>query len=193
MKKNIENKIKQIILPYLKNGRSAFDLNHTKAVVYWMKKILKEYPHLDNNVLIIASYAHDWGYVGLFANTDSSNIKEIYKQKELHMKLGAKKIRELLLREFSLNFSTSQIDKIAHLVSVHDKIEELRTEEEITLMEADTLGMLDISRVKPTFTKEDNDHFISTQIYQRRLPKFVHPDISIIATKLARRRIKFYQ
>jgi hypothetical protein len=180
------------IIPDLKNGRSDFDLNHTLAVIHWIKYILStEAKHLDSKVMITAAYAHDWGYFGLFDNTDSNSISDINKQKELHMKNGSKKIRYLLNQYPSL-FSKEQVGQISNLVGIHDSVELLETDEEITLMEADTLGALDIDRVKPTFSKEDNLQYIDEQIYKRRLKKFIHKEVVKIATKLAKKRLDYY-
>lgn len=195
LSRSLETLIANQILPELKLGRQDFDLPHTLAVVYWIKQLLQnEASHLNQKVMIISAYAHDWGYVGLFNKSGSSNNPKIISQKKAdHMTIGANKITHLLTSQFSAEFSPTEISKIANLVKKHDLVEALQTEEEIALMEADTLGMLDVNRVKPTFNKKDNQHFINQQIYARRLPKFIHPVAKETAQKLANKRLKYYQ
>lgn len=195
LSRSLEKLIADQILPELKLGRQDFDLPHTLAVVYWMKHLLQtEASHLNHKVMIVAAYAHDWGYVGLFDQSESSNDPQIIAQKKAdHMDIGANKITHLLMSQFNQEFSSVEINKIAKLVKKHDLVELIKTEEEITLMEADTLGMLDITRVKPTFNQKDNQRFIDQQIYGRRLPKFIHPVAKQTATKLANKRLKYYQ
>lgn len=189
----IETILQEIILPDLEKGRKDFDRPHTEAVVFWMKKILKtSAKNLNYKVMITVAYAHDWGYIGLFNDIDSNDPKEINKRKDLHMQRGAEMIETLLENSLSSYYSPDEIQQVAHLVAMHDKVEELKTEEEITIMEADTLGMLDVSRVKPTFSKEANAKFMQTQIYNRRLPAFVHLEIKEIAEKLAKARESFF-
>lgn len=187
-----EIKLKQYILPQLKLGRKNFDYEHTKAVVYWMKYIIKKTKNdLDPKILITAAYAHDWGYANLFQNKNSDLVQEIAKQKPLHMQRGAKQIKLLLQNKLSFEFTTKQINRISHLVRIHDLVDQLKEEDEISLMEADTLGMLDIKRIKPTFSKKDNTNFIQKAIYGWRLKKFIHPNIKQIGTKLAEQRLAY--
>jgi len=195
LSRSLESLIANQILPELKLGRQDFDLPHTLAVVYWMKHLLQtEASNLNHKVMIVSAYAHDWGYVGLFNKPESANNPKIIAQKKAdHMTIGAKRITNLLASQFNQEFSSNEITKIANLVIKHDLVETLQTEEEITLMEADTLGMLDVTRVKPTFNKQDNKQFIDQQIYARRLPKFIHPIAKQKARKLANKRLKYYQ
>ena len=97
----IEEKLKEKILPDLEKSRGGFDKIHTLEVVEWIKKILKNNPDLklDRIVLIIAAYAHDWGYSGLFKDDEVMSIDKIKKVKRLHEKLGAEKIKNLLKEE----------------------------------------------------------------------------------------------
>lgn len=190
----VEVILQENIFPDLLRGRKDFDLPHTQAVVYWMKRMITvlDDPTLDPLVLITAAYAHDWGYIGLFDGVDSTDINIIHKMKPLHMERGSEMIKKLIHEKLSQFFSDEQCDAASHLVLVHDKIEELQTDIEILLMEADTLGMLDADRVKPTFTKEDNDVFIQREFYGRRLPKFTHPVAREFALILVQKRLDFY-
>jgi len=190
----VENCLQTHIFPDLLMGRKDFDLPHTKAVVYWTKYMLNvlAFDKLDPYILITAAYAHDWGYIGLFDGINSSNPAEINKRKQEHMIKGALKISDLLHTKLPKYFSSIQIERISHLVSVHDKVEQLSQEDEILIMECDTLGMLDTDRVKPTFSKTDNEIFIKEQIYGRRLPHFIHPYAKNIALQLTAKRRSFY-
>ena len=76
---------------------------------------------------------------------------------------------------------------------VHDKVEELSTDEELLLMEADTLGMLDTDFVKPTFTAEDNAVFIEREIIVRRRPMFKHARAIKVFDEVLQKRLDFYQ
>jgi hypothetical protein len=191
---HIESILRSTILPELEKGRKDFDRPHTEAVVHWTKEILldEKNPDLDPQVLITAAYAHDWGYIGLFEGANSHDRKEIAKRKPLHMERGAKFITGLIEEKLSSDFSGDQKHAVAHLVFMHDKVEDLTTESELLLMEADTIGMLDTARVKPTFSKADNEVFLTNEIYQRRLPRFIHPLAKTVGAQLAQERERYY-
>lgn len=191
---SIEKILQETIFPDLLKGRKDFDLPHTKAVVYWMKQLLTFTPEigLDSQVMITAAYAHDWGYIGLFEGVDSNDPKVIAARKPLHMERGAELIRKLIDDQLLSFFTLEQKEQVAHLVSMHDKVEELQTDAEILIMEADTLGMLDTDLVKPTFSKEDNDRFISKEVKQRRVPRFQHEIAKNLVEELINKREKFY-
>lgn len=190
----IETVLQNTILPELEKGRKDFDRPHTVAVVYWMKKLLEQLknPALDSQVLITAAYAHDWGYIGLFEGVDAHDPRVIKERKPLHMEKGAQYISQLIDDKLSSFFTPEQKAATAHLVFMHDKVEELQTEEEILIMEADTMGLLDASRVSPSFSKADNDVFMQQQFYGRRLLRFMHPYAKEKAQELAALRIAFY-
>jgi len=191
----IEKKITEEIISDLEKGRKNFDKPHTLAVVYWMKYLLRKINKktLDPKILVISAYAHDWGYVGLFSKKNSDSLENITDMKLLHMEIGAKKIERLLRGSFISFFNDQQIRRIAHLVRVHDKIEELRDEDEILLMEADTLGSLDTDRVRPTFNKKDNNDFFKNEILNRRFKYFRHQEALKIGRILLKKRESFYE
>ncbi|MBU0975048.1 hypothetical protein KKD03_05105 [Patescibacteria group bacterium] len=207
IKPQIEKVLKQIILKDLSKGRKDFDKPHTEAVVHWMKYLLKNIQSLqpknsgknsrksstlDPQVLITAAYAHDWGYVGLFSESKANSLDKILKNKKLHMIRGANMIERLLHQRLSRHFTQNQILKVAHLVLFHDKIKNLINEDEILLMEADTLGMLDTNFIKPTFSKKDHNNFMKKGIRGLRLPHFKHPEAKKIALKLIEKGKSFY-
>jgi hypothetical protein len=191
----IESILQEVILSDLERGRANFDRPHTEAVVYWRKELLAKlnYSKSMNKVMITAAYAHDWGYVGLFEGVNSSDIALIHKMKPLHMQRGAEKIKQLIKENFDHNeYAKDETDMVMQLVSVHDNIEELQSDQEILIMEADTMGMLDADRVKPTFTKADNDIFIEREICGRRLPRFRHELAKDLVQGLVKKRVEFF-
>jgi hypothetical protein len=194
---NGELKLRQAILPQLKEGRGNFDLLHTEAVVYWMKWLLDNEPGLNKmvnpKVMITASYAHDWGYVGLFKGVNSDDPKIIASRKPLHMQLGEQKIGELLgSDDFFGLYTEKEIKLTQHLVGKHDLVESLSGDAEILIMEADTLGMLDAGRVKPSFSKADNQRFMIKEIGKRRTPRFIHSKAKEVLPELIAKRTEFY-
>lgn len=194
MKTFIEKTLQKIILPDLEKGRKDFDRPHTEAVVYWIQEILKRLnlSESTNKILITAAYAHDWGYIGLFNDIDSTNLELVHQMKPKHMERGAKMISNLLSSSLSKYFTTDEIAQVTHLVDIHDKLEELKSEAEIILMEADTLGAIDVDKVKPTYSKEDTILLIDREIRGRRLPIFRHDWAKVEAEKLIRKRLDWY-
>lgn len=194
----VEEVLQQVIFPELLKGRPDFDLPHTKSVVHWMKWLISEMPSSEQKgqnatVLITAAYAHDWGYIGLFEGVDVANLDLVHKMKPLHMERGAEYITKLIQEKLSEFFSEEEVSRVAHLVRVHDRVEDLHTDDELLLMEADTLGMLDVSMVVPTFSKEDNDLFLSREIHGRRLKHFKHQQALNKAEELAEARRMWYE
>ena len=112
--------------------------------------------------------------------------------KKLHMIRGAMMIERLIHQRLGRHFTQKQVLRTAHLVLFHDKMKKLVDEDEILLMEADTLGMLDTNFIKPTFSKKDNQQFMEKGIRGLRLPNFMHKEAKEIALKLIDKRNKFY-
>lgn len=191
MNPKAEQILRQLILKDLANkGRKDYDQPHTEAVVYWLKELLTRLnnPNLDPAVLITAAYAHDWGYAGLFENADSRSLHNIIDRKKLHMQRGAEQIEQLLYQRLNNYFTDQQKMRIIHLVAVHDQVRELKDEDELLLMEADTLGMLDVERVTPTLLPADEKRFMEHSIEKLRLPRFVHEEAKEIAEELVEKR-----
>jgi putative nucleotidyltransferase with HDIG domain len=167
----LDNEIENFALQFLAKGRKGWDEPHTRAVVYHAGEIAKA-KNLDILVLNTTAWLHDIGYFAMFENSNSDNYDDVKAKKEAHMINGARLAKEFLERpEISKYYTEEQKKKIIHLVSVHDKIEELVTDEEIAFMEADTLGAIDVSRVTPTFDKEGAEKYIKG-LMSRRVPKF---------------------
>jgi hypothetical protein len=111
----IEQALKERIIPDLKDGRDKWDRQHTLSVVNKMKQIIKhssanedintkqrsadsteqkksteQETTLDPIILVIAAYAHDWGYSSIAANLS-------HKERKIqHMEESAAKLAELL-------------------------------------------------------------------------------------------------
>lgn len=196
-----EEILQQVIFPDLLRGRKDFDLPHTKAVVHWMKRILEsmlpgstqesimKVGRLDPKVMITAAYAHDWGYIDLFPA--GSGFNKVHEMKARHMEVGAERIGSLLKSRLSKSYSVEQINRIVHLVLVHDKLQVVEKEDEILLVEADTLGALDTDLVKPTFSKIDNDRYL-VELKTKRRPLFIHPAAIEAYEVVVKKRIGFY-
>lgn len=90
---DLEKNLQKIIFPSLEQGRQGVDKPHTEAVVHYLKLIVKNNPqlNLDLIVLLIAAYAHDWGYGGMFENGKSLQMADVAGAKEQHMLLGSDK------------------------------------------------------------------------------------------------------
>ncbi|MCA9370121.1 MAG: HD domain-containing protein [Pseudomonadales bacterium] len=169
-----EKFLRATIFPELELGRPGWDKLHTPRVVAYAKKILDHTPNLPVNrdVLVIATYAHDWGYAGLFQNGSPLQIDDVISAKEFHMKIGAEKIQALLQNDVFDFLSQEQKRRIVHLVGVHDKLQVLTKPDEIILMEADTLGGLDPGKTKPSFDAASNARYMQ-RARDRRLPLFI--------------------
>lgn len=140
----LERFLQERIFGDLEKGRST-DKEHTVLVVEKLKEIVRNSPNfeVDLDVLLIAAYAHDWGYADLFENKLPLNLAEIGKNKDTHMLIGAKKLTELLRDPFFDFLTDMQKERAVHLVGAHDKLADLKDVDELILMEADTLGGLE--------------------------------------------------
>ena len=183
----LEEYLKKRILPDLEKSRGGFDKIHTLEVVDWLKKIIKHSPDLklDKDILLIAAYAHDWGYSDIFSEGETMQFEKVENAKMLHMELGAKKLKKLLKDDFFSFLTDMQKKRATHLVAVHDKKFELKDVDELILMEADMLSSLDVNTKKPIFGPESNKKFMEAML-ATRIPKF----ITQFSKKEAKRLIK---
>lgn len=168
-----EEVLRSTVLPELEKGRLGWDKPHTEAVVDYLKSIISNSPDLklDYDVLIIAAYAHDWGYSGLFKDGIPLQLDEVNNAKEAHVIYGVEKLGKLLLTAPFSFLSQRQKDRALHLVKIHDSLEQIGEIDEVVLMEADTLGGLDVDRVKPSFDKKSNDKYMQV-VREKRYPLF---------------------
>lgn len=169
----LESYLQSIIFPDLERGRPGFDRPHTENVVRYTKQLLAETDYSqDSTTLLIAAYAHDWGYADLFTS-DSLNYQIIQDAKQQHMEVGAKKTKMLLADRYFNWLSQQQKERIIHLVACHDNMQQISAEDEILLMEADSLGSLDLTGITTKLDPASEAQFIAG-FYRKRLPKFKH-------------------
>lgn len=167
-----EKQIENYALSFLRRGRKEWDEPHTKAVVYYATEIATS-NNLDVLVLKTAAWFHDIGYYSLFKENESKQLGHVMDKKVMHMANGERLTRTFFQKSWIETFYTNeQILRIIHLVSVHDYIDKLRDDDEIALMEADTLGAIDIERVTTTFNKDDAMKYVEKELVGRRFPKF---------------------
>lgn len=190
----LENYLQEKILPDLEKSRGGFDKIHTLEVVDWLKQIVSHNPELklDETVLLIAAYAHDWGYSDIFKAGQTMDFEMVENAKTLHMELGAKKIEKLLTDDFFSFLTEQQKNRCIHLVGVHDKKFELKDTDELILMEADMLSGLQISAGKPAYDAESNEKFMAAML-ATRIPKFITDFSKKEADKLIKIREDYYK
>lgn len=191
---NLEEYLKNKILPDLEKSRGGYDKVHTLEVVDWLKQIIDHNPalNLDETVLLIAAYAHDWGYAGIFKDGQVMTIELVESAKKLHMEVGAQKIADLLKDNFFSFLTDAQKEHCVHLVEVHDKKHELKDTDELILMEADMLSSLQISEGKPAFDAESNKKFMEAML-NTRIPKFITEFSKQEAQRLIQIREDYYK
>jgi putative nucleotidyltransferase with HDIG domain len=159
-----EERLKEQVFSILEKGRADWDVPHTQAVVYWIKKLIEKEGG-EERILIPAAYLHDIGYSKLKNLTDYASIKQV---KEHHMEIGAE-IAEDILEGF--DFTEAEKDEIIHLILVHDNLDQLSTHNEIILMEADSLAQIDLERVHSTFNSDDKRKYLMN-FENKRASKF---------------------
>jgi hypothetical protein len=139
---HLEKYLYSKIFPDLAEGRPS-DKPHTELVVAYVKMILKYNPDIDPVPVIIAAYAHDWGYTHMFGTNTGLSLAEIGAKKDLHMQFGAEKLARLLSNSVFDQLTPNQKNRSVHLVKVHDNLKSIKDLDEIILMEADTLAGLE--------------------------------------------------
>jgi len=190
----LEKYLKEKILPDLVKSRNGFDKIHTLEVVDWLKQIIEHNPNLklDKDVLLIAAYAHDWGYSDVFLEGELMQFEKVENAKKLHMELGAQKLEKLLKDKFFSFLTNEQKEHSIHLVAVHDKKFELKDVDELVLMEADMLSSLDVNTEKPIFDAESNQKFMEAML-TTRIPKFITEFSKNEAKILIKKRKDYYK
>jgi len=191
---NVEQFLQENIFPELEMGRPNWDRPHTESVIFYIKEIIRHTKKLslDSDVLIIAAYAHDWGYANLFQKGQYVGNIDIDEVKKLHARISVEKITKLLESPNFNHLQEKQKARICHLVFIHDDIETLKKTDELVLMEADTLGQLDISRISPTLNEKDNAKFMD-KTTNNRISRFITLYGKKKAEELYALREKYYQ
>jgi len=174
--KEPEEALKQLVARIFADD--DWDYRHTLSAAKWMKHIVK-HEGGDERVLVTAMYLHDIGYAGALKNGYS--LDDRIEAKTHHMARGAEQARGLLPK---LGFSDSEVEKITYLISVHDRIEELRTRDELLVLEADSLAQID-PVTGNTFGEEEFARYV--EIFERkRAPRFITKTGKAALKKLAR-------
>ncbi|QQS39124.1 HD domain-containing protein [Candidatus Woesebacteria bacterium] len=192
--KPYEKVLQDAIFPELEKGRPNWDKPHTETVVCYVKKIIEKSKelNLDEDVLIIAAYAHDWGYARLFEKGKRLSLEDINKAKKVHMIIGADNIKNLLTSDEFDFLSNKQKRRVEHLVRVHDNLDILQDTDELVLMEADTLAGLDVKSVKPSFDAVSNARYMRS-VYTKRYPLFITDYALDLFAKLFKQRQDYYR
>jgi HD superfamily phosphodiesterase len=166
LKKEIERKIKNSVMIYLKKGDSSYDVQHTVASVYWIRRLLEKEGG-NEKILVPTMYFHDIGYYGLIK--DNKDWKKRMAAKKKHMKRGAV-MAVKILKEIK-GFTDKQIKEILRLIRTHDLIEEKKNLNEQLVFEADSLAMADRKRYKTTISKSNYKKFV--KLFKKdRVPLF---------------------
>ena len=186
LNQDLEEELKSRVMMYLEKGKPAWDIPHTLASVYWMKRLIEKEGG-NEKILVSVMYLHDIGYSGLFKK--EYEFGEVMASKPLHMKRGAE-MSEIILTE--LGYSSLDIEQIVHLVKVHDELEKLSSHDEILVMEADCLGQIDTDRIKSTLSKKGNSEFIS-HFEKERVPRFKTDSGKTFLNELLVKAKKYYQ
>lgn len=189
---SVQNSLEEFAIGFLRQGRADWDEPHTRAVVFYAVLLAKA-ENQDIPTLFTTAWLHDIGYFGLFQDQQAKDWGQIKERKALHMEIGAAKSREFLAHpDVSVHYSPSQLSRIPQLVAVHDNIEDLTAPDELLFMEADTLGAMDISRVKPTFDVAGFEKYRATGL-QRRWSRFSSETDRRLYRKLLPRLEKYFQ
>lgn len=192
--KVIEQVLADAIFPELKAGRPGWDVIHTQAVVTKLKEILDHSPtlKLDRVVLIIAAYAHDWGFAGMFENGQQLTFDNVKEAKKIHADRSAEKLAGLLKNPSFDLMTEEQKKRAVYLVGVHDKINLLTKPDELILKEADILGALDTDYVKPTFDQASNEKYMN-KVREKHIPRFITDYGKEEVEKLFEKRRTYYK
>lgn len=165
----LQRRIEQYATGFLRQGRVDWDVPHTQAVSYYAL-LLAERERLDELVMFTTAQLHDIGYFGLFnAQTSSRNWGAVQDKKLQHMIVGAEYARTFLDKpENTIHYSETQAARVVHLVSVHDRVDQLKDPDEIAFGAADTLAAIDVARAKPTFDYEQYKKYLAGSLDRRR-------------------------
>jgi putative nucleotidyltransferase with HDIG domain len=185
---------------YLEQGRPDFDVNHTKAVVSWAYQLANNHNQqpgvkpVSVKVLVTAALFHDIGYHGEF--NDDPDLQAISDKKKHHMIAGARMAKKFFKQEKDHSFTDEQINQISYLISIHDNLEQIAEEaspEARILMEADTLGAIDVEWVHPTFKGKQALKYLNRDRTIARYVLFETPLALVYLPERRREYIKFIQ
>ena len=85
------------------------------------------------------------------------------------MIVGAEYARTFLDKpENTIHYSDAQATRVVHLVSVHDKVDQLKSPDEVAFGVVDTLAAIDVSCAKPTFGYEEYKKYMAGSLERRK-------------------------
>jgi len=146
----LEKDLKSIALKYLEKCKEGWDVPHTLAAVYYIRKLIKGEGG-NEKILVTTMYLHDIGYPQLVGKY---GFKDMMEGKKVHQKIGAKEAEKILKKLKA--YSDEEINEIIWLICNHDNLEIITKKSTGQLVkEADSLAAIDWERVTPTFNKED--------------------------------------
>jgi putative nucleotidyltransferase with HDIG domain len=182
----LESKFEEKLLAYIKKifVNDSWTLTHTLSAVEIIKQIAKS-EGADEKLLATTMYLHDIGYGGLLA--DGYSFSQRIAAKKEHMPAGAKMAREFL--EQVGGYTNEEISQIAHLIEVHDNVDELKTKEELLVLEADSLASID-PKIPFSFSEEDVVKYVNFFL-SHRAPKFISKKGKELLAKFSNENLVF--
>ncbi|MFA6268813.1 MAG: HD domain-containing protein [archaeon] len=143
----------------------SWDYSHTLSAVKWIKEIIR-YEGGNEKILITTMYLHDIGYFG--ALKENYTLDERIEAKKKHMFVGADMARGILSK---LDYSPEEINKIVHLIEVHDNLDGSKSNNESKVIEADSLAQIDYI-VGNNFGEKDFAKYV--RIFEKkRFPRII--------------------
>lgn len=177
LEKEIEEKLIKEVHNIFADDKFVYE--HTLSTARCMKELVSKEGG-NEKVLVTAMYLHDIGYAGLIKGKPAFDAYVAVKPK--HMILGAERAVEILIRLGG--YSKNEIEQIVHLVSVHDKLNDLKTRDEFLVFEADSLGSIDPA-VENAYNEEDLARSVKS-FEEWRAPRFVTKTGKKLLVKFAR-------
>lgn len=162
----LEEKVKNEALKYLRHGRPNWDIPHTEAVVYWIKELIANEGG-NEKVLVPAAWLHD---IGVPQHRDGYSFDDMKQSKREvpHHEIGAKEVPKVLGRIGG--FTANETTEIAKLVRGHYDKDKIDTFHQQLVIEADGLAKVDWERVTPNWDKGDCLRYLN--YYNERVGKY---------------------
>jgi uncharacterized protein len=124
MEKDLENRLRQKVKPYLERGRPG-DYEHTLRAIGYAKTLL-QHEEGEEDIVIPTLYLHDigWSQVDFedFIHAPLLNHKRDAVSVDLHMQHGAELARPILEK---LGYPTEKVRTIVSIIAVHDRPEKI--------------------------------------------------------------------
>jgi hypothetical protein len=164
LSKKIEEQIKVETLKLLAIGKPDWDIPHTLCAVSWMRKLIQAEGG-NEKILIPVMYFHDTGYEEL---RKGYNYDDSIAAKPKHAEIGALNAKKFLPK--LKYFAPKEIERIAYLISNHDKHNDITEPDRQLVFEADGLAQIDWYNCSPNFDKKNCQKFIDNYVKKERIP-----------------------